>query len=198
MSLKIEKKLLFPTPIWQTILPNYKEINEKLLIYISELRKKNKEGILRSNILGWHSPLFELKNPSILKLVESTKPVFEEAMKDMGWDKKNNKPRITGMWSVINSSTASNERHFHPNNFLSCAYYVKAPISCGDINFFDPRDANVIRTPNFSERNLLNNDRLGIVPEEGLFVLFPSYLNHSVEPNKSNEERIVISFNFDL
>ena len=56
MSFKIDKKLIFPTPIWQAILPNYKEINEKLLIYISELRKKNKEGVEKSNIFGWHSP----------------------------------------------------------------------------------------------------------------------------------------------
>ena len=116
----------------------------------------------------------------------------------MGWDKKNNNPKITGMWSVINRANAFNERHFHPNNYLSSAYYVKAPESCGDINFFDPRDVNVIRSPNLSEHNLLINDRLGITPREGLFILFPSYLHHSVEPNKSNEERIVISFNFDL
>ena len=88
MSFKIDKKLIFPTPIWQAILPNYKEINEKLLIYISELRKKNKEGVEKSNIFGWHSPLFELKNPSVLKFIESSKPIFEEAINDMGWDKK--------------------------------------------------------------------------------------------------------------
>ena len=198
MSFKIDKKLIFPTPIWQAILPNYEEINEKLLIYITELRKKNKEGVEKSNIFGWHSPLFELKNPSVLKFIESSKPIFEEAINDMGWDKKNNKPKITGMWSVINLANAFNERHFHPNNYLSCAYYVKAPESCGDINFFDPRDVNIMRSPNLSEHNFLNNDRLGITPLEGLFILFPSYLHHAVEPNKSNEERIVISFNFDL
>jgi len=198
MNLTIDKKLLFPTPIWQTILPNYKEINEKLIKYIYELKEKNKMGVEKSNILGWHSPMFELQNPAILKFVESSKPIFEEAMNDMGWDKKKNKPKITGMWSVINPPNASNERHFHPNNFLSCAYYVKAPVACGDISFYDPRDSSVIRTPNLSTNNLLNNDRLGITPKEGLFILFPSYLHHSVEPNKSNEERIVISFNFDL
>ena len=83
MNFKIDKKLLFPTPIWQAILPNYKEINENLLIYISDLKEKNKKGVEKSNVLGWHSPLFELKNPSVLKLVESSKPIFEEAMNDM-------------------------------------------------------------------------------------------------------------------
>ena len=37
-----------------------------------------------------------------------------------------------------------------------------------------------------------------INPAEGGLVLFPSYLDHSVNENLSNEERIVISFNLSL
>ena len=37
-----------------------------------------------------------------------------------------------------------------------------------------------------------------IEPKEGLLVLFPSYLYHSVDLNRSGEERIVISFNINL
>ena len=37
-----------------------------------------------------------------------------------------------------------------------------------------------------------------IKPEEGLLVLFPSYLEHSVNPNNSDKKRIVISFNINL
>jgi ectoine hydroxylase-related dioxygenase (phytanoyl-CoA dioxygenase family) len=36
---------------------------------------------------------------------------------------------------------------------------------------------------------------LKIEPEEGSLIIFPSYLPHSVEPNKHDEERISISFN---
>ena len=37
-----------------------------------------------------------------------------------------------------------------------------------------------------------------ITPVEGSLVLFPSYLDHSVNANLSSEERIVISFNIKL
>ena len=37
-----------------------------------------------------------------------------------------------------------------------------------------------------------------INPVEGGLVLFPSYLDHSVNPNLSNKERVVISFNISL
>ena len=35
-------------------------------------------------------------------------------------------------------------------------------------------------------------------PEEGKLLIFPSYLYHSVKANKSNEDRIVISFNVEI
>ena len=37
-----------------------------------------------------------------------------------------------------------------------------------------------------------------INPVEGGLILFPSYLDHSVNQNLSNEERIVVSFNINL
>ena len=37
-----------------------------------------------------------------------------------------------------------------------------------------------------------------VSPVEGALVLFPSYLDHSVNENISNDERIVISFNVTL
>ena len=46
--------------------------------------------------------------------------------------------------------------------------------------------------------NKLNAEVVNISPQEGLLILFPSYLFHSVKENNSGEERIVISFNIDL
>ena len=111
---------------------------------------------------------------------------------------KKNELKITGMWTIINPSQASNARHIHSNNFISAAYYVKANKDSGDIVFYDPRSANSIRTPKVNEPNKLNSNLFSITPKEGLLVLFPSYLHHSVESKRSDEERIVISFNINL
>ena len=67
-----------------------------------------------------------------------------------------------------------------------------------NIVFYDPRSANVIRSPIISSSNKLNSTIFNISPKEGLLVLFPSYLHHSVNLNKSEEERMVISFNINL
>ena len=75
---------------------------------------------------------------------------------------------------------------------------MKATDNCGDIAFYDPRPAPLFKHPISKKPNILNASSNSIKPEEGLLVLFPSYLEHSVNPNQSNEKRIVISFNLSL
>ena len=189
---------IFSTPIWTGIVPNYKEINIKMSSYIASLRSTNTEGVKKSNVSGWHSENFDLQDAEPLFFVNSISSVFNESLVDMGWDLEKNKLKITGMWSIINPTNASNARHIHSNNFISAAYYIKAPDNCGDIIFYDPRSANVIRSPVINSKNKLNSTIFSVTPKEGLLVLFPSYLHHSVNSNESDEERIVISFNLNL
>ena len=191
-------KLLFPTPIWSSVLSNYQSINKFLFDYIKNLQKENPKGVSKSNFLGWHSEDFLLDDKPVKDFVNSIFPKIKNALDDMGWDKERNKIKITSMWSIINIKHASNGRHIHANNFISAAYYVRAPKNCGNLIFYDPREAKTIRKPISNISNKLNAEIVSIVPEEGLLVLFPSYLHHSVNQNDSNEERVVISFNIDL
>ena len=189
---------IFSTPVWTVIVPNFTAINTKISSYINNLRSKEPKGKIKSNLAGWHSKNFNLQDAEPLFFINSIMVILNESLVDMGWDLKNNKLKITGMWSIINPTNASNARHIHSNNFISAAYYVKAPINCGDIVFHDPRSANVIRSPIVSNMNKLNSTIFSVEPKEGLLVLFPSYLHHSVNSNKSDEERIVLSFNINL
>ena len=102
------------------------------------------------------------------------------------------------MWAIINTGGSANTRHQHGNSTISGAYYVRAPKNSGDIVFYDPRPAPVYTYPNALSPNLLNAQINGISPNEGSLVLFPSYLDHSVNENLSNDERIVVSFNITI
>ena len=198
MNNKSELNLFFSTQVWTSIIENYKDVNSKMLNYIKKLQTNNPLGISKSNLLGWHSENFDLNDNIIKYFLDAISANINNAIQDMGWDPKKNKLQITSMWSIINKKDASNSRHIHSNNYISAAYYVKAPENCGDIIFYDPREANVIRKPNILEPNKLNANIMNISPKEGLLVLFPSYLHHSVDFNKSNDERVVISFNINL
>ena len=190
--------LVFSTPIWGSLVDDFENLNIKMLSYILNIKKNNSDGIDKSNILGWHSPDFNLEDEEAKYFIKSISTKIEKVMIDMGWDTKKNNIKLTNMWSIINKKSASNSRHIHSNSYISAAYYVKAPKNCGDIFFYDPRAANVIRTPEVKESTKLNMQQVNVTPQEGLLVMFPSYLHHSVGANHSDKERIVISFNIDL
>ena len=42
-------------------------------------------------------------------------------------DLQSEKMKCTSMWSIINKEENFNVEHSHSNNYLSAAYYVKAP-----------------------------------------------------------------------
>ena len=195
---KSELNLAFSTPIWTSIIPNYRDVNDKMLKYIKSLQLINPNGISKSNLLGWHSPYFQLEDDEPKFFVNSIATNLNEVFRDMGWNIKDQETKITHMWSIVNKLNASNARHIHSNNYISAAYYVKAPQKCGDIVFYDPRSVTTFRYPIISKPNKLNTNIFSVQPKEGLLVLFPSYLYHSVDMSKTKEERIVISFNINL
>ena len=190
--------LFFPTPIWTTLIENNQKINNDIYKYILSLQSENPKGIQKSNFKGWHSKDFDLKNYSVINFINSISPYLENPLKDMNWDLKKQKVNITSMWSIINNKESSNARHIHGNNYISAAYYVKAPKKCGNIVFYDPRSAAAYSHPIANTPNKLNATSHSVEPKEDLLILFPSYLHHSVDPNTSNENRIVISFNINL
>jgi len=190
--------LFFSTPIWINQINNHESINIELKNYIYKEKEKYPEGNKKSNVNGWHSNDFDLKNENLKNFISAISKNLETAIKDMSWDLESQLVKITTMWAIINNKDAFNEKHHHGNSALSAAYYVKAAKNAGDIVFFDPRQANVFHHPFSKEVNNINAQVQSITPKAGTLVLFPSYLEHKVNPNLSNEERIVVSFNVSL
>ena len=190
--------LFFSTPVWTFQINNYENVNEEMYNYIKSEQKKDGTGITKSNIKGWHSKDFSLETKEPQNFINLILPSIEQVMVDMNWEKQKQKIRISNMWAIINTGGSANLRHQHGNSTISGAYYVKAPENSGDIVFYDPRPAPVYSYPKALNPNILNAQVNGISPKEGALVLFPSYLDHSVNENMSNNERIVISFNITI
>ncbi len=190
--------LLFPTPVWTLELENFKSVNDDMYNYIKNEQESDSSGINKSNIKGWHSKDFDLDHSEPKKFIKFISSSIEQVMTDMNWDKEKQVVKINNMWAIINTGGSSNAQHQHGNSNISGAYYVRAPKNSGDIVFYDPRPAPVYFHPNAKSPNLLNAQVNSVSPKEGVLVLFPSYLDHSVNENLSNEERIVISFNIRI
>jgi uncharacterized protein (TIGR02466 family) len=90
-------------------------------------------------------------------------------------------------------------KHDHYGAILSGVLYLKAPERCGSIRFYNPitgrRATDVFFERLKLESNTYNYHYVEYTPVEGEMILFESWLEHSVDMNMSNENRIAISFN---
>ena len=200
--MKQEKSVLkfFPQPIFHYKVNNFEKHNQDLTKYIYDLYDKDEKGIARSNQGGWHSKPFNLK--------EKDKPPFQffldiqkyvaDVFKEYGWQYTPGKVNLTEMWAIINKKNNFNTEHTHPNNYLSAAYYVKAPENCGSFRVSNPNQIARERIAISDNKTEFNQVSAQVKPVEGDLLLFPAYLPHSVGMNLSDEDRIVISFNIDI
>lgn len=102
---------------------------------------------------------------------------------------------ITACWATVLAPGAAHKLHSHPNNFLSGAYYVRTAPGADTINFHDPRPQTSVIRPPVVELTAENTDQVVVRVRDGTMLLFPSFLEHSVEANASAQERISLSFN---
>lgn len=102
---------------------------------------------------------------------------------------------ITGCWANVSQRGYPHRQHIHPNNFLSGAYYVRTAPGADSITFHDPRPQAGLIVPPSRDQNRANPDRISLDVSEGMLVLFPAWLQHSVDPNLSEETRISVAFN---
>jgi len=102
---------------------------------------------------------------------------------------------ITACWATVLAKGAAHRMHSHPNNFLSAVYYLRTHAGADSINFHDPRNQTGIIRPPVVELTAENTDQVVVKVSDGTLLMFPSYLEHSVDATTSEEERISISFN---
>ena len=102
---------------------------------------------------------------------------------------------ITGCWATVLARGAAHRSHSHPNNYFSGAYYVRTHPGAETINFHDPRPQAAVIRPPVVELTAENTDQVVVRVTNGTLLMFPSYLEHSVDANASEEERISVSFN---
>jgi uncharacterized protein (TIGR02466 family) len=187
----------FPTPIFQHEVPGFAELNERLMSLVTRLQAEDPSGIKRSNYGGWHSAE-RVDIRELPEFAELRKVIVDEAAfvtSGMGFGGLGlvlSKP-----WFVVSPAGAMNARHCHPRSFLSGAYYVKVPPGSSPLCFHDPRPVKLHATPASPSFTITpyTTESLNCQVRDGLLVLFPGWLDHSVPPHQAEGERVVMSFN---
>ena len=102
---------------------------------------------------------------------------------------------ITGCWANLYAPGAAHRAHSHPNNYLSAVYYVRTWPGADSINFHDPRSQPGVIRPPVTELTSANTDQVVVRVRNGTLLVFPAYLQHSVDANAGSESRVSVSFN---
>ena len=184
----------FPTPVYIQEIFNAVELNQYLEQKILQWSQQDK-GVSKTNAGGWHSTtdMNQKKEYNVL-----TKELF--AMQDKIFKKEllTQKPGLGNMWANINYPGNFNRPHLHPNSLFSGVYWVKAPEKSGNLMLYEPRPGVHTTMPNRKEGKLPPElwREIHYQPKAGTAIMFPSWLWHEVKPNKSNDIRISVSFNF--
>jgi|APGre2960657373_1045057.scaffolds.fasta_scaffold86731_2 uncharacterized protein (TIGR02466 family) len=107
-------------------------------------------------------------------------------------------PVCIDSWLNLAPPKEYQEYHMHAKSHFSVVYYVKTPKDCGNLSFRSS-EANTDMFPLPASVSVpANYKTCTYTPQESMLVIFRSNLLHMVEKNKSDEDRISISINFNV
>jgi uncharacterized protein (TIGR02466 family) len=183
---------MFPTLVWKVELhaQTREAIDARAIAALARMRQEA-PPLTAGN--GWQSPqtLHRLEDfRDLVAYVHRTVAGILQFLR-IGYDEF----EITACWATVLAPGASHKMHQHPNNFLSGVYYLRTYPGADTINFHDPRNQTGIMRPPVVELTAQNTDQVVVRVKNGTLLVFPSWLQHSVDANTSEEERISISFN---
>jgi uncharacterized protein (TIGR02466 family) len=185
---------IFPDPVYRTIRrPGIDSTEEEK--EIEELIKE--EGLIanRHNSRSRYSYIFNTRLKKLKEFCEGhIKTYVKEVHNPVGNDVNF---YITQSWLNITLPGEWHHQHWHSNSIISGVFYV-ATVENDEIIFYDSNARLKDRVELHPEepRNIWNSKAWYIPVEKNVLVLFPSWMEHNVEPNKKQTgNRISVSFN---
>lgn len=187
----LHKEFWFPTQIY---IKEFNLDNDQLAHDIVEWSKQD-PGLNKTNVNGWHSKSDMHQKPEYKPLVDQLFEMQHEIFKE---DCLADQPVLGNMWANINPPGGFNRPHIHPNSLWSGVYYIKTPKHCGHLKLEDPKTRAEMVMPKRTTDQLPQHlwREVHYEPIAGRCIMFPSWLNHTVDPNLSTDIRISVSFNF--
>ena len=184
--MKDNREDLFSVPVWGFMLNDHKYQAIDYIDAIEQL-ENNSPGVIKSNLGGFQTPDNLHTYPVFRELVSYLQNIGSGCFTDFFGNL--HQANITEMWGNVNYKHNSNGAHTHGGD-LSGVFYLQVPEDSGKLVFCNPSvrsDGKALRKINYP-----------IVPRNLACIIFPSWLEHYVEPNKSDDKRISISFNINI
>jgi uncharacterized protein (TIGR02466 family) len=197
---------LFPTLIQVSKLPiKNRKFNQQILQECYSFKELDVGGHKwsRENYFAGYTSYGSLadlpqRSPTFAELKLQLDRLVLQFAKQLDMDLGDKKLVMSSCWINIMGLGCHHSFHLHPLSTISGTYYVQIPKDSGAIKFEDPRLPMMMASPPRKSRAKQENQRfIEVSPQECEVVLFESWLKHEVPTNRSNADRISISFNYD-
>ena len=167
-----------------------------ILRRISELRSASTALTDEPDSAPWQFEWMSSTNlqtePALAPLLSAATVCAESVLRKEG--REFERLEVTECWANVSSPGGSHRLHSHPNSLLSGVWFAAVPPGSGQLEFRDPRPSGWLRLDR-QTTTAANAQVIGVDPQDGLLVVFPSWLPHSVATNRGNGERISVAFN---
>ena len=181
--------VIFPTIIWRsTIKCDLDAMSRHILKY-----KDLNDGVALSNYGGWQST-----NQDISRDFIDWQIALEKAEKSACQQGQLPDLKLYNLWFNVNGFGAYNTVHNHQDAIISGVFYVDVPEkNMGDIEFYRDDDSQYYLPP-LESYNGFTKQKHVVEPEAGMLLLFPGWVKHAVQGNRTNRDRVSISFNYGV
>jgi tetratricopeptide (TPR) repeat protein len=184
-------------PGWSSL----RELNEALIQSLGRSHSFRNHPLDQSLRHGTQTArsLLQDPDPAVRAILQAFEAPIEEYRRRLGRDLSHpltmrndgsTRSRFTGAWSVRLKRLGHHVNHFHPDGWISSAYYVEVPPETADatarsgwIKFGEPR----YEVPGATAERLVQ-------PAPGRLVLFPSYMWHGTTAIHGDSPRMSIAF----
>ena len=190
MTYELETMQVFPSYFYQLIDNDFSDYQEGLISWLTEYSERN-ESVLFSNFGGYQSDPRFLNDSSFEPYTSRLNMMFAKVISsclDRPHLKAYPSYQMTSCWFNINGKGDHNLCHCHPDSDISAVFWVQG--DSGNLIFPNP---NL-----YSQWATFRDEHACFTPEPGVMIVFPSCMNHFVEPNESDTPRISIAANFKL
>tara|TARA_B100001989_G_scaffold147779_1_gene105318 strand:- start:768 stop:1373 length:606 start_codon:yes stop_codon:yes gene_type:complete len=188
---------IFPSSIHSLGINNFDDYKDQLIQETYQERDEDLIGRKISNRGGWQSNqinIQECKSKTLKKIIIDSLSGFTPISENVSM--------VIEGWKNINAPGDFNVKHDHPRSNLSGVLWIKTPKNSGNLVFTSPQLFNKFQELyNYTDEFKYDTKSYMtyyFTPTEGRILLFPSSLEHEVEENKSDEDRISYSFNIKL
>lgn len=169
------------------------EQQKNILDFAYSQKRQNPTEMAFSNYGCWRS---EFKYEDIDWLIQNILDVVHEAIKlyeglDLTYKNKVKHyglPRIN-YWTNINEPGAKNVMHCHDLHHYVAVYYIQSK-NTGAINFHNP--ANLLENCHAHSPFV---SQMSYEPSNGDLLIWPGWMPHSIDENRSKIDRVNIAFN---